>query len=97
MVVSAVPLVYVPVGGADTDLAFLLALGVSIILQSIERFIQPNHVLDPILVLAIGAAGVGSNILMVMVMGGAYIVCLLARHSFNVRTCSWRACFTRRA
>jgi zinc transporter 1 len=47
-----------------------MALGVSIILQTIERFLEPNEVLDPILIMAIGAAGVGSNVLMIMIMGG---------------------------
>jgi zinc transporter 1 len=48
-----------------------MALGISILLQSIERFLDPATVLEPFLVLAIGAAGIGSNILMVVVLGGA--------------------------
>ncbi len=50
--------------------AFLMALGVSIILQSIERFIEPSHIKEPILVLAIGAAGLGSNVIMATILGG---------------------------
>lgn len=50
--------------------AFLMALGVSILLQSIERFVEPSGISDPVLVMAVGAAGVGSNIIMLLVLGG---------------------------
>jgi zinc transporter 1 len=57
------------------DVAFLMALGVSVILQSIERFIEPAEVTDPVLVMAIGAAGIGSNALMLLVLGGEPLLC----------------------
>jgi zinc transporter 1 len=47
-----------------------MALGVSVLLQSIERFIEPSELTDPILVMAVGAAGIGSNVLMLLVLGG---------------------------
>ena len=50
--------------------AFLMALGVSVLLQSIERFISPSEITDPVLVMAVGAAGVGSNIIMLLILGG---------------------------
>ncbi|GAA6018144.1 hypothetical protein JCM10207_006093 [Rhodosporidiobolus poonsookiae] len=50
--------------------AVLLALGVSITLQSIERFTAPEEVTNPVLVMAIGAAGIGSNIVMLLFLGG---------------------------
>merc|ERR1711939_574141 len=49
---------------------FLLALGVSVILQSVDRFINPSELTNPILVAIIGAAGIGSNFLMVLLLGG---------------------------
>lgn len=51
---------------------FLLALGVSVVLQSIERFINPSGIEEPILIMVIGAAGVGSNILMLAIIGGSF-------------------------
>lgn len=51
-------------------LAFLSALGVSVLLQSIERFLEPKAISDPILVMAVGAAGIGSNVLMLLFLGG---------------------------
>lgn len=53
-----------------TDTAFLMALGVSVLLQSIERFAEPSEITDPALVMAVGAAGVGSNVIMLLILGG---------------------------
>ena len=47
-----------------------MALGVSALLQSIERFTDPTEVTDPVLIMAVGAAGIASNILMLAVLGG---------------------------
>lgn len=56
--------------GAFFNGAFLAALGVSILLQSIERFVEPSDIKDPILVMAVGAAGIGSNVVMLLALGG---------------------------
>ena len=50
--------------------AFLMALGVSVLLQSIERFTEPSEISDPVMVMAVGAAGIGSNVLMLLILGG---------------------------
>lgn len=52
--------------GAFFNGAFLLALGLSIALQSIERFISIEHVSNPKLVLIIGAVGLTLNIISVL-------------------------------
>lgn len=49
--------------GAFFNGVFLLALGVSILLQSLERFINLTHVENPMLVVIIGAIGLGLNII----------------------------------
>ncbi|TLD23865.1 hypothetical protein PspLS_06804 [Pyricularia sp. CBS 133598] len=45
---------------------FLLALGLSIFLQSIERFISLEHMEDPFLVLIMGCVGLGLNIISII-------------------------------
>ena len=50
--------------------AYLMALGLSIVLNSIHRFFELEQITEPILVLIIGAAGIGSNILMLLIVGG---------------------------
>jgi zinc transporter 1 len=55
--------------GADTA-AFLMALGVSVLLQSIERFTEPSEISDAVMVMIVGAAGIGSNVLMLLILGG---------------------------
>lgn len=47
-----------------------MALGVSVLLQSIERFTEPSEISDPVMVMAVGAAGIGSNVLMLLILGG---------------------------
>ncbi|KAJ0299064.1 hypothetical protein COL516b_009312 [Colletotrichum fioriniae] len=49
--------------GAFFNGVFLLALGVSILLQAIERFTQLPHVDDPVLVLIMGCIGLGLNVI----------------------------------
>ncbi|KAF2646216.1 cation efflux system protein czcD [Massarina eburnea CBS 473.64] len=49
--------------GAFFNGAFLVALGLSIFLQSIERFIDLKHVQNPKIVLIIGAVGLTLNII----------------------------------
>ncbi|KAF4540750.1 Cation diffusion facilitator 1 protein [Lasiodiplodia theobromae] len=49
--------------GAFFNGVFLLALGVSIFLQSIERFISLEHINNPMIVLIIGCVGLTLNII----------------------------------
>jgi zinc transporter 1 len=49
--------------GAFFNGVFLLALGVSILLQSLERFINLTHVESPMLIVIIGAIGLVLNII----------------------------------
>lgn len=49
--------------GAFFNGVFLLALGVSIFLQSIERFISLEHVNNPLVVLIVGCVGLTLNII----------------------------------
>lgn len=56
--------------GAFFNGVFLLALGISIFLQSIERFIDPVNVEDPKLVLIMGCVGLGVNIASAMFLHG---------------------------
>lgn len=49
--------------GAFFNGAFLLALGLSIALQSIERFLAPQHVQSPKLVLLVGCIGLALNLI----------------------------------
>ncbi|KAK3390958.1 cation efflux family protein [Podospora didyma] len=54
--------------GAFFNGVFLLALGISIFLQSIERFISLQHVEDPQLVLIMGCVGLTLNIISASIM-----------------------------
>jgi zinc transporter 1 len=56
--------------GAFFNGAFLLALGVSILLQSIERFISVREVEDVKLVLIMGSIGLVLNIISVVLLHG---------------------------
>ncbi|KDN62309.1 putative cation diffusion facilitator family transporter [Colletotrichum sublineola] len=49
--------------GAFFNGVFLLALGVSILLQAVERFINLTYVEDPVLILIMGSIGLGLNVL----------------------------------
>uniref|UniRef100_D8Q1J1 Cation efflux protein n=1 Tax=Schizophyllum commune (strain H4-8 / FGSC 9210) TaxID=578458 RepID=D8Q1J1_SCHCM len=54
--------------GAFFNGVFLLALALSIFLQSLERFINVTEVQDPIMVLTIGCIGLALNIISVLVV-----------------------------
>jgi zinc transporter 1 len=56
--------------GAAFNGTFLLALGVSIILQAIDRFINPSELENAVLVAIIGGAGIASNVVMLAILGG---------------------------
>jgi zinc transporter 1 len=56
--------------GAFFNAVFLIALCVSIILESITRFIEPPEITNPKLILVVGCAGLVSNILGFFVLGG---------------------------
>ncbi|EFQ31040.1 cation diffusion facilitator family transporter [Colletotrichum graminicola] len=51
--------------GAFFNGVFLLSLGVSILLQAVERFINITHVKDPVLILIMGCIGLGLNVLVI--------------------------------
>ncbi|KAL8671803.1 MAG: hypothetical protein Q9168_003709 [Polycauliona sp. 1 TL-2023] len=53
----------IPLLGAFFNGVFLVALGLSIFLQSIERFISVQHVKNPTLVLVMGCVGLTLNII----------------------------------
>ncbi|KDQ58281.1 hypothetical protein JAAARDRAFT_155994 [Jaapia argillacea MUCL 33604] len=55
--------------GAFFNGVFLLALGVSMLLQTVERFIRPQDVTQPKLVLMVGCIGLGLNILSAVTVG----------------------------
>ncbi|KAL2838357.1 cation efflux protein [Aspergillus pseudoustus] len=52
--------------GAFFNGSLLFALGISIFLQSIERFITLHHVEDPKLMLIVGSVGLGLNVICAM-------------------------------
>lgn len=54
--------------GAFFNGVFLLALGVSIFLQSIERFICPEDIHQPLLMLIMGCVGVGTNLICILLV-----------------------------
>ncbi|CEJ85066.1 Putative Cation efflux system protein czcD [[Torrubiella] hemipterigena] len=49
--------------GAFFNGVFLLALGISILVQAIERFTSPNHIDNPKVVFVVGCIGLGLNLL----------------------------------
>lgn len=55
--------------GAAFNGVFLLALGVSVILQSVDRFINPSEIDNAVLVAIIGGAGIASNLIMLALLG----------------------------
>lgn len=56
--------------GAFFNGVFLLALALSILLQSIERFVHLETVDHPILILIVGCVGLGLNVLSALVIHG---------------------------
>ncbi|GAO17215.1 hypothetical protein UVI_02057460 [Ustilaginoidea virens] len=56
--------------GAFFNAVFLIALCVSIILEALTRFVEPPEISQPKLILAVGCAGLVSNLLGFVVLGG---------------------------
>jgi zinc transporter 1 len=56
--------------GAFFNGVFLLALALSIFLQSIERFIRIEQIDDPVSVLIVGSVGLTLNVLSALVLHG---------------------------
>lgn len=56
--------------GAFFNAVFLIALCVSIILEAITRLVEPPEISQPILILGVGCAGLVSNLLGFVVLGG---------------------------
>jgi zinc transporter 1 len=48
--------------GALINGVFLLALCLSIFLEAVQRFFEPQHISQPILILVVGSAGLASNL-----------------------------------
>jgi len=55
--------------GAFFNGVFLLALGVSIFLQSIERFVSVQPVENPLLIIIIGCVGFALNVVSAVILG----------------------------
>lgn len=49
--------------GALVNAAFLLALCVMIVIEAIQRFVEPQPITNPLLVLIIGSAGLAGNLI----------------------------------
>lgn len=56
--------------GAFFNAVFLIALCVSIILEALTRFVEPPEITQPKLILIVGCAGLASNLLGFVVLGG---------------------------
>ncbi|KAK7748355.1 Zinc resistance conferring protein [Diatrype stigma] len=56
--------------GAFFNAVFLIALCVSIILEALTRFIEPQEVTNPKLILVVGCCGLASNLVGFIVLGG---------------------------
>lgn len=56
--------------GAFFNAVFLIALCVSIILEAIPRFVNPPEISNPKLILIVGCAGLASNLVGFLVLGG---------------------------
>lgn len=56
--------------GAFFNAVFLIALCVSIILEALTRFVEPPEINQPKLILIVGCAGLASNLLGFVVLGG---------------------------
>ncbi|KAF6812237.1 cation diffusion facilitator family transporter [Colletotrichum sojae] len=56
--------------GAFFNGVFLLALGLSILLQAVERFTNLHHVEDPVLILVMGCIGLGLNVIVMSFLHG---------------------------
>lgn len=76
--------------GAFFNSSILLALAVSIFLQSIERFIEVPEVEDPMLVLIVGCVGLALNVFCVLICHGRSIAS--AARAYFSRLAAGRAC-----
>ncbi|KAI8624217.1 cation efflux protein [Xylariaceae sp. FL1651] len=56
--------------GAFFNAVFLIALCISIILEALTRFIEPQKVSNPVLILIVGCCGLASNLAGFLVLGG---------------------------
>ncbi|KAI0410060.1 cation efflux protein [Xylaria palmicola] len=56
--------------GAFFNAVFLIALCISIILEAITRFVEPQEVSNPKLILIVGCCGLASNLVGFVVLGG---------------------------
>ncbi|KAI1761805.1 cation efflux protein [Hypoxylon sp. FL1150] len=56
--------------GAAFNAVFLIALCISIILDAITRFFEPQEVSNPVLILIVGGCGLASNLVGFLVLGG---------------------------
>jgi solute carrier family 30 (zinc transporter), member 1 len=56
--------------GAFFNAVFLIALCVSIILEALTRFVEPQEVSNPKLILIVGCCGLASNLVGFVVLGG---------------------------
>jgi zinc transporter 1 len=56
--------------GAFFNAVFLIALCISIILEALTRFVEPQEVSNPKLILIVGCCGLASNLVGFLVLGG---------------------------
>ena len=56
--------------GAFFNAVFLIALCISIILEALTRFVEPQEVTNPKLILIVGCCGLASNLVGFIVLGG---------------------------
>ncbi|KAI1259499.1 cation efflux protein [Xylariaceae sp. FL1019] len=56
--------------GAFFNAVFLIALCISIILEAVTRFFEPQEVSNPVLILIVGCCGLASNLVGFLVLGG---------------------------
>ncbi|KAI0976986.1 cation efflux protein [Xylaria arbuscula] len=56
--------------GAFFNAVFLIALCISIILEALTRFVEPQEVTNPKLILIVGCCGLASNLVGFVVLGG---------------------------
>jgi len=80
----SVYLLTIPIGAFFNGVS-LLALALSIFLQSIERFINIQPVDSPILVLIVACIGLGLNILSAFVVHGESLMLLITPSMRNFR------------
>ena len=70
--------------GAFFNGVFLLALALSIFLQSVERFVHVEKITSPKLILIIGCVGLGLNILSAIVVHGEFHATVIFHSGLNI-------------